>query len=165
MEKINKVLAALFLGLSSILLILILGSIFVQQRDKEYNPETVVVNSTLAPYVNEYIGVMKANDIKIPWGNDLVLVDFSISLPNNILGIAWGMDIDNITLIGINARTWGGLSPEKRRLLVFHELSHDVFNTRHFETGLMDTPMPRYVTKYKVDCLLDELVIYLKNKK
>ena len=165
MNKINKVLAALFLGLSSILLIVILGSIFVQQRDKEYNPETVVVNSQLAPFVREYVGVMKANDIKMPWGNDLVLIDFSISLPNNILGIAWGMDIDNITLVGINARLWNALPYEKKRLLVFHELTHDVFNVRHFDTGLMDTPMPRYATKLKVDSLLNELVIYLKNKK
>ena len=162
MDKINKLFAAMFLGLSSLLLMIILFSVIIEHRDKEYNPKTILVTQLLKPYVKEYIDSMESNDVRIPWGNDLVLIDFTVSLPNSILGIAHGMDINNITLIGINLRTWNGLKHEEKRLLMFHELTHDVFNIEHFETPLMDTPMPKYVTRRKVDAYLRELIKYIK---
>lgn len=162
MDKINKYLAATLISLFTLLLtIIVVGKIQDKFRSNE-SPETVFINSTLAPFINEYMDRLESEGIDLTWGKDLVSIDFSVSLPNNILGVAWGMDIDNITVISINGRVWNYLTHQQKRLLVFHELTHDVFNVRHFETGLMNTPMPFFVSEDKVDSLMDDLVAYLK---
>ena len=165
MNRINQyLLGILLLGMISFTGIVVKSG-SDSLSDSPYNPQSVVVNSLLTPYVNEYICLLEAEEIKIPWGKDLVLIGFDPGLPSNILGIAWGMDIDNVTVIDINMKHWPRLSEQQRRLLVFHEITHDVFNTRHFETSLMNTPMPRYVSKLKVDSAMQELIKYLNNKK
>ena len=162
MDKINKYLAATLISLFTLLLtIIVVGKIQDKFRSNE-RPQTVFINSTLAPFITEYMDKLESEGIDLTWGKDLVSIDFSMSLPNNILGIAWGMDIDNITVISVNGRVWNRLTHQQKRLLVFHELTHDLFNVRHFETGLMDTPMPLFVSKDKVDCVMDDLVAYLK---
>lgn len=162
MEKINKLLGAMLLSLIAIFVgLLIMGHIYEDSKANN-NPKTVMVDKRLAPYVKEYVHILKSNDIDIPWGKDLVLIDFSMTLPPFVLGIAWGMNIDNVTLVDINYVRWYAMDNQKRRLLVFHELTHDVFNLEHFEISLMDTPMPQYVTKARVDQGIEELVKYLK---
>ena len=72
------------------------------------------------------------------------------------------MNIDNITFVEINVNSWQALTHQQRRLVMFHELSHDVYNLKHFDVTLMNTPMPRNITKQKVDLWIKELVEYLK---
>ena len=164
MKRINQALATILLLTFSF----IVGSIAYQEvqqyTNDQYEPETIVVNKYLAPYVNEYISILKNNDIKIPWGNDIVFIDMNLGLPTNILGVAWGMNIDNITLISINISTWKYLSHQQKRYLVFHELSHDIFNLEHFDTPLMNTPMPMYLNEFMVDVSMKQLVKILKIK-
>lgn len=130
---------------------------------KEYKkPDVVVVNSLLSPYVLEYKAILEEGGVDIPWGKDLVRVTFGVELPQQVLGVAWGMDVDNITLVEINFGNWLQLTHEQRRLVMFHELTHDVFNLEHFDIVLMNTPMPENITKQKVDLWMEELIEYLK---
>ena len=133
-----------------------------KSHDK-YAPSSVYVHKTLSPYVSEYINTLEAAGIKLPYGEDLVLIDMSYSLPNNILGIAFGMEIDNITLVNINGNTWDALSNNQKRLLIFHELSHDIFNLYHFDTLVMGTPMPGSVPDIYFELCVSKLIEHLKS--
>lgn len=164
MKRINQVLATILL----LSFCFITGSITYQEvlqyNNNQYKPETIVVNKYLSPYVNEYVSILRNNDIKIPWGNDIVFIDMNGGLPRGILGVAWGMNIDNITLISINASSWRFLSDSQKKYLVFHELTHDIFNLKHFDTQLMNTPMPTYLNEFMVDVAMKQLVKILKIK-
>ena len=130
--------------------------------ESKYNPNIIAVAPELQPLVNEYINTLESNGIRLPLGCDLVLVDFTFSLPDDILGIAFGMNVDNVTVVSINAQKWWSLSPNQKKLLVFHELSHDVFNLYHFSTPIMDTPMPMYVSDLDLLISIDKLINLLK---
>lgn len=134
------------------------------RSNRSYNPDTVIVNTILKPYVDEYVIRLMGEGIKLPYGKDLVLIDFSLAFPNHILGVAWGMNIDNITVVQINAMQWRYLTVQQKRLLMWHELTHDIFDKYHGSSCVMDTPMPnRYiVTKEYVNRCVDELVKQLK---
>ena len=76
------------------------------------------------------------------------------------------MNIDNITFIQINKNYWNHLNKQQRRLLMFHELSHDIFNLEHFDIELMNTPIPDeyLITDAYVNKVMKELVKTLKRK-
>ena len=112
--------------------------------------------------VNDYMFTLTSNGIDLPFGCDLVLVDFSLSLPSNVLGVAFGMEIDNVTVVSINAYKWFQLTPNQQKLLLFHELSHDIFNLYHFSTPIMNTPMPMHVTDDYLKDSIDKLIHRLR---
>ena len=130
---------------------------------KEYHkPDVVIINSLLEPYVEEYKALLEQNDVAVPWGKDMVRVMFGMALPRHVLGAAWGMNIDNVTFVEINYQEWLYLNHQQKRLVMFHELTHDVFNLKHFDTTLMNTPMPKNITKLKVDTWMKELIQHVK---
>lgn len=124
-------------------------------------PREVIIDTPLQPYVFEFHGVMYDAGIELNYGS-LVMIRFSSDMRANVLGVAWGMTHD-ITLIDINSRLFFGLTHQERRLLIFHEMAHDLFNLRHGSVGLMDTPMPRVVTKDMVDAYILELIKHIKD--
>ena len=128
----------------------------------QYNPNIVAISYDLRYLVNDYINTLESNGIKLPYGRDLVLIDFSMSLPDNVLGMALGMNVDNVTVVLINGNKWFELSDNQKKLLVFHELSHDIFNLYHFSTPVMDTPMPLFVSDQHLDLSIQSLINHLK---
>ena len=165
MREIKYVLTIVgWLGIALVLMLLVRrgAAIYNQSMERSNETEVVVINSLLSPYVLEYKAILEEGGVDIPWGKDLVRVTFGVELPQQVLGVAWGMDVDNITLVEINFGNWLQLTHEKRRLLIFHELTHDIYNIEHFDISLMNTPMPENVTKLKVDTWMQELVKHLK---
>lgn len=155
--------------LTSIIIISIVlcGLSFIKHKETQvYKPRIKAINNVIDPYVNEYISILHKANIKIPIGKDLMCVDFTSSLLNDTLGIAWGMNIDNVTFVQINKENWRKLSIQQKRLLIFHELSHDIFNLNHFDTTIMNTPMPSIftTTKVYVDDAMDELINLIKKQ-
>jgi hypothetical protein len=124
-------------------------------------PTEVIIDTHLQPYVFEFHGLMYDAGIELNYGS-LVMIRFSSDMRPRILGIAWGMN-HNTTIININSRLFFGLSHQERRLLVFHEMAHDVFDLHHGSIGLMNTPMPLNVTKGMVDSYMVELINHIKN--
>lgn len=162
MNKIIKFTAVLMLIVIFTLSILTVVQVFQQKFNNPYIPKVVMIHSKLSPFVKEYRDILLSNQVLVPWGKDLVIIDFSSAMPDFVLGVAWGMNIDNVTVVSINYKSWNFLSYQQKRYLIFHEISHDVFNFEHFETPLMNTPMPDFVSKYKVDKDMRELIKYLK---
>lgn len=166
MDRINKLLFSILTSFV-IISIVLCGLSFIEHKETEvYKPRIIAVNNIIAPYVNEYISILEKNNIKIPIGKELLCVDFTSSLADDTLGVAWGMHIDNITFIQISKENWIFLSVQQKRFLIFHELSHDIFNLNHFDTTIMNTPMPSIykASEVYIDNAIEELIQYIKNK-
>jgi hypothetical protein len=121
----------------------------------------VIIDQLLQPYVFEFHGLLYDAGIELNYGS-LVMIKFSSDMRPNLLGIAWGMGHSS-TIININSRLFFSLTHQQRRLLIFHEMAHDLFNLYHGSIGLMDTPMPQFVTKDMVDKQLLELIKHIKD--
>ena len=136
-------------------------SVANRKIDNSNKTREVIIDKLLQPYVFEFHGLLYDAGIELNYGS-LVMIRFSSDMRPNILGIAWGMGHDT-TIININVKQFFNLTHQQRRLLIFHEMAHDVFNLHHGSIGLMDTPMPMFVTKGMVDDYMIELINHVKN--
>jgi Zn-dependent peptidase ImmA (M78 family) len=108
---------------------------------------------------------LKKYDIQFKKQTFIVVFDADI-MRTHLLGTAKGMLHDDLVYVKINPREWGRLSHKQRRHTIFHELSHDLFNTEHtFEIELMKPAIPTDAESFAMDIekAIDELMKYIKN--
>ena len=97
------------------------------------------VSPEIEPYVNEFLELLSDNDIKVK-DQDFVVM-FSLDLPHSrIAGYAVGMFNDDFVSVNINPIIWSVLNNSQKRTLIFHELSHDLFNTLHSDDVFVMNP-------------------------
>lgn len=128
---------------------------------------TYECSKDLQPYVFMYLETLKRYDIKFKKQSFIVVFDADI-MRTNLVGQAKGMFNDNLVYIKINPQVWGSLTPKLRKHLLFHELSHDLFNTEHtLAIELMKPSMPSPSESFvmDIDKEIDELMKYIKNGK
>ena len=122
--------------------------------------KTVDVDRQLQPYLMEFDRVMHDAGIDVKYGS-LVVIKF-VSLRTGLLGVAWGMNHD-VTVIHINPVLWATMSHQDKRMVMFHELAHDVFNLKHWSTLLMNPVKPQLLDKAFVDNAIKLLVKHIKD--
>ena len=120
----------------------------------------VDVDKELQPYLLEFDRVMQEAGINPQYGS-LVVIKF-VSLRTGLLGVAWGMNHD-VTVIHINPVLWATMSHQDKRMVMFHELAHDVFNLKHWSTLLMNPVKPQLLDKAFVDNAIKLLVKHIKD--
>ena len=136
-------------------------SVANKEVSQDTEPRDVIIDNILQPYVFEFHGLLYDSGIEMNYGS-LVMIRFSSDMPDRILGIAWGMG-HNTTIININSQYFHKLTHQEKRLVIFHEMAHDLFNLRHGSVGLMNTPMPKNVNKEMVDAHMVELIKHIKD--
>lgn len=115
------------------------------------------VHPYLKPYYEEFLELTGyANK------EEIIVMEFSKLMPYGVLGIAIGMDVDNVIYIKINADHWHELSENQRYVLLMHELAHDALNWEHESNILMETPMSRFIGSEYVDKCKKTLRDYAK---
>lgn len=122
------------------------------------------VDKSLERYVDEYFEIMEENNIEMPKQVRFMVKIHKESLPRNAAAAAWGMFKPFMVMIAVDPNALF-LSHNQLRWLMFHELTHDIWDIRH-ESGLelMEPVMPDYVSGYDVDKAMCELANYLKEK-
>tara|TARA_B110000977_G_C10598307_1_gene307156 strand:+ start:23 stop:499 length:477 start_codon:yes stop_codon:yes gene_type:complete len=121
---------------------------------------TVDVSKELQPYLMEFDRVMHDAGIDVKYGS-LVVIKF-VPLRTGLLGVAWGMNHD-VTIIHINPVLWATMSHQDKRMVMFHELAHDVFNLKHWSTLLMNPVKPQLLDKAFVDNAIKLLIKHIKD--
>ena len=121
---------------------------------------TVDVSKELQPYLMEFDRVMHDAGIDVKYGS-LVVIKF-VPLRTGLLGVAWGMNHD-VTIIHINPVLWATMSHQDKRMVMFHELAHDVFNLKHWSTLLMNPVKPQLLDKSFVDNAIKLLIKHIKD--
>ena len=121
---------------------------------------TVDVSRELQPYLMEFDRVMNDAGIDVKYGS-LVVIKF-VPLRTGLLGVAWGMNHD-VTIIHINPVLWATMSHQDKRMVMFHELAHDVFNLKHWSTLIMNPVKPQLLDKAFVDNAINLLIKHIKD--
>ena len=149
-----------------LLKILLIAMLFLNCNGQTNKPVyTYEVSEALQPYVFDYMVHLKKYDIQFKKQTFIVVFDADI-MRTLLLGTAKGMLHDDLVYVKINPREWGRLSHKQRRHTIFHELSHDLFNTKHtFEIELMKPAIPTDAESFamNIDKAIDELMKYIKN--
>ena len=119
------------------------------------------VDKRLQPYVNEYFKLLDDNNIV--YNTPAVLITVSQPLKGtDYLGVALGMNNDNLVYVRISPRFFE-LDRNSRLWVMFHELSHDIFNLRHGSIRLMHKKAYDEVTFIQLNRAKAELVKHLNS--
>ena len=140
----------------SLLLITLLSSC------KSYKYE---VSSRLQPYVDEYFEILAENDIKVKKRDFKVVFDTSL-VKTPYAGVAHGMFDSNRVEVSVHPYYWNYLNERQKKILIFHELSHDLFDSLHTnDVFLMQPRMHDRFTAKMVDWdkAIKELIKYIKD--
>lgn len=146
--------------------ILLIGMLFIncssQVKEATYTYE---LSSELKPYVFEYLATLEEHDIK--FNNQSFIVVFDAGLvKTNLLGVARGMFNNDLVYVKINPRLWNWLTEKQKKHLIFHELSHDIFNITHTED--VELMKPSMANPFKsfimdIDKEIELLMKHIKN--
>ena len=148
--------------------LLIIGLLFINCTNKAQEVEpiyTIEVSVALQPYVFEYMAMLDKYEIEYKKQSFIVVFDSDI-MRTPLVGQAKGMFNDDLVYVKIDPREWGYLTPKQRKHLIFHELSHDIFNVLHTEDiELMKPSLPSDVKAFAMDIdkEITQLMKYIKN--
>lgn len=108
-------------------------------KDKVETSPMYFIDPLLLPYVLDYEKELKDRGVSVP-NNQSFSVLLS-RMPVRIAGIAIGMRNDYAVNVAINIALWKSYTETEKRFLIYHELSHDIFNVEHNSCRLMVTSM------------------------
>ena len=149
----------------SIVLMLIFGllaTLVVEGQSLVDNNPQVRIDEPFKGYYKLYTERLEAAGIEVPKGH--ILIQYSKPLrKTKYLGVARGMWNPSIVNIKVNPN-WKNRDMATRKWVMFHELTHDMFNIEHNEISLMANKCPDYLSRYDVEDAMDELVEFLKNE-
>ncbi len=132
-----------------------------QIRDEAYRADSIYGKiRTLQDYwtVFKNIGETKYGydfgDQEVKIFTDLTIAN-SDSNRDDAAGIAYGSCKEGVIDIAVNADYWAEYSFNRRLILMWHELGHDVLNAAHIEgeRAIMNTPIP---DEYNLDIFKQE---------
>ena len=132
---------------------------------KEDEVHTYELSHALKPYVFEYLKTLEENNIEYKKQSFIVVFDLDITR-TDLLGQAKGMYNDNLVYVKINSKLWVTLTRKQKRHVIFHELSHDMFNIEHTEEiELMKPSMSSPAESFKMNISkeIKTLIKYIKD--
>ena len=149
----------------SVILLLVFGllaNLVIEAQPLVDDYAVVRIDDPFKGYYKLYTERLESEGIDIPKGD--VLIQYNSFLrKTKYLGVARGMWMPNLVFININPN-WNNRDMSTRKWVMFHELTHDIFNIEHGEIDLMAARCPEYLSRYDVDDAMDELVQFLKNE-
>lgn len=141
---------------------LLIGLLFINcTAQQEFTYEC---NDALKPYLFMYLESLEKHDIKIKKQNFILVFDADI-MRTPLLGQARGMFNDDLVYVKINPSSWSNLTNKQRKHLIFHELSHDIFNIEHTEDIVLMKPVmasPQESSAMNIDMEIITLMSYIK---
>lgn len=121
------------------------------------------IDPILLPYVLDYEKELRDRGVDIPTNQTYSVL--LTRMPMRLAGIAIGMFNDSTVNVAINMSLWHTYTETEKRFLIYHELSHDVFNVEHNSCRLMITAMSGVNDVHEdFDVLMDELAQVIKCK-
>ena len=126
--------------------------------------QNFVADKELMPYVHEYMDFLKKNKIGIEFQTKFV-VAFNPFLDSfRFAGYAEGMNKNKEVNVYVSESVWKRLNEGQKRWLIFHELSHDIFNLHHGTCELMKPQMDIKDNMETFEIAKKELAEVLKNR-
>lgn len=137
--------------------------------NRDMNPlltgSTFYASPEIREYVLAYFEILDNAGIEYDRNQPVMVVFNNWEAKGGVLGIAFGMYHDEYVNIHINKAMWDIFTPEERAMVIYHELSHDVFNIEHGKIELMSPYKPEKVDKAYLKKVTKELIKYLKENR
>ena len=155
--------------------LLLIGFLFINcaneapELEKPEEPKatyTFELSKELQPYVFEYMNTLEEFGIEFKKQSFIVVFDADI-MRTNLVGQAKGMFNDDLIYVKVNPKLWNQLTVKQRKHLIFHELSHDIFNIEHTEKiKLMNDSMPSPQASFAMNIQQEiiNLMMYIRNE-
>ncbi len=123
------------------------------------------VSDRLQPYVDEYFEILAENNIKVKKRDFKVVFDTNL-VKTPYAGFSHGMFDSNRVEVSIHPYYWNMLNERQKKILIFHELSHDLFDLLH--TNDVFLMQPRMHTRFESnmvnwDKAIKELIKYIED--
>lgn len=148
-----------------ILKILLIGLLFINCTSQIKEPVyTYELSKELQPYVFEYLSTLEKYNIKFKKQSFIVVFSPDL-IRTNLLGVAKGMFNNELVYVKINPRLWNWLTPKQKKHLIFHELSHDIFNVVHTEDVELMKPSMANPFKSFIMNIDEEIKLLMKHIK
>ena len=141
---------------------LLIGLLFINCTAQE--EFTYECSESLRPYLVMYLETLEKHDIKFKKQNFILVFDADI-MRTPMLGQARGMFNDDLVYVKINPRVWSDLTNKQKIHLIFHELSHDIFNIEHTDMITLMRPVmasPSVSLAMDIDMEIVTLMSYIK---
>ena len=145
-------------------LYLFLLSITLLSSCKNYE---YIVDDPLRPFVDEYFNILKDNNIRFKKKDFIVILSDELR-GTPFAGFADGMFDKERVRVLVHPEYWNSLSNKQKKILIFHELSHDIFDSLHTNTVFLMQPKmhSRFVAEnINWDWAVSELVKYIKDER
>ena len=155
--------------------LLLIGFLFINcankatELEKPEEPKliyTYEISRELQPYVFEYMNTLEEFGIEFKKQSFIVVFDADI-MRTNLVGQAKGMFNDDLIYVKVNPKLWNQLTVKQKKHLIFHELSHDIFNIEHTEKiKLMNSSMPSPQASFAMNIQQEiiNLMMYIRNE-
>ena len=142
-----------------VILLLILGllaNLIIEAQNTEW------IQPPFEGYYELYKQRLNKAGIELPV--DYVAIRYNTNLKHTkYLGVARGMWMPTVVNVIISQR-WDRYPMAARKWVIFHELTHDIFNIEHGEIDLMEAGLPEWLDSWEVEEAMDELVRFLKTE-
>jgi len=115
------------------------------------------IDSELLPYVESF---EKWTGTKLQ--GRYYSIKFARQYPG-VAAVALGMNNDDAVIVRVDPIIWARLSKQQRSWLVYHELAHDVHNSIHDTSFLMNRSIPVFLTDQILEAAKDQYLITLRN--
>jgi hypothetical protein len=126
--------------------------------------QNFVADKELMPYVHEYMQFLKQERIGAQFQTKFV-VAFNPFLDSfRFAGYAEGMNKDKEVNVYVSRMVWNRSNEGQKRWLIFHELSHDLFNLKHGTCELMKPQLSLKDNMETFNIAKKELAKVLKNR-
>jgi hypothetical protein len=126
--------------------------------------QNFVADKELMPYVHEYMDFLKDNRIGMEFQTKFVVAFNPFLDTFRFAGYAEGMNKNKEVNVYVSESVWKRLNEGQKRWLIFHELSHDIFNLHHGTCELMKPQMDIKDNMETFEIAKKELAEVLKNK-
>ena len=149
-----------------LLKILIIGGValgIAKMQAQTYAPKQLV-DARIEEFVHDYMELMDTEGIAVPPQQVFMIGFHSKVKRHNAVGMAFGMFNPFAVVVALDINILN-LDRNQIRWVIFHELTHDLFDIRH-ESGLwlMRPVMPDYVAHYDVERGICEVADYLESR-
>lgn len=139
--------------------------LFLLTTPLTYNTDGLrIENKELRRYTLEYLEYLDVYGIEYN-RQQIINVRFNALIGFGISGLSYGMNDDSYVLVFVNPTYWEKMDDNQKRWLIYHELTHDIFNLPHYCTPIMEPVAPRRdQANDNIDLKIRDLFLTIKRK-
>ena len=142
-------------------------TLFLSTTQAQHENFQYSINPKLMPILKEYVGDLISYGVQYGFGDSLTveMAEIDLNFEGIVeMGIPVGMNDNSKVEVYIDIKSWNKIDYNHKKWVLYHELTHDIYNTGHNEVKLMSDSIPENISDEELESAVYELMVYLKKK-